>query len=97
MDWRERLRRAVELHGESYAEVGRNAGISPSTLRRILTDESSEPKFETVVSITHAVGENVGWLLGEPQSPLTEEGRARMQSIVNFLAKHFPQLDRDEP
>jgi hypothetical protein len=77
--------------------VAKDAGISLATLNHILRDETSKQTFDTIVGIAHAARKNVGWLLGEGQYPVTEEERQRMRSIINFLDKHFPQLDRDGP
>lgn len=96
MDWRERLREAIDRSGKTHAAVAAAVGITPATLSMILTGKS-HPRFETVVRITHTVYENVGWILGEPRSPLTEEGQARMRGIIRFLDEHFPELDPDSP
>jgi transcriptional regulator with XRE-family HTH domain len=94
-NWRERLSESVDRMGRR--KVAKDAGISLATLNYILRDETSQPTFETVVRITHAAWQNVGWILGEPRYPITEEGRARLRGIINFLEKHFPQLDHDGP
>ena len=94
-NWRERLSESVDRMGRR--KVAKDAGISLATLNYIRRNETSQPAFETVVDIAHAAWQNVGWILGEPRYPITEEGRARMRSIINFLDKHFPQLDNDGP
>jgi len=94
-NWRERLSESVDRMGRR--KVAKDAGISLATLNHILRDEKSQPTFETVVDITHSAWQNVGWILGEGRYPITEEERARMRAIINFLDKHFPQLDRDGP
>jgi len=94
-NWRERLSESVDRMGRR--KVAKDAGISLATLNCILRDETSQPTFEMVVDITHSALQNVGWILGEGRYPITEEERARMRAIINFLDKHFPQLDRDGP
>ena len=63
--WRERLREAVERCGEKHSVIAFDAGIAPETLSRILNATNAFPGFETIVRITHATGNTVGWLLGE--------------------------------
>jgi hypothetical protein len=64
-EWRARLRAAVDRSGRKHAAIARDAGIAPETLSRILTAAHARPAFDTIVRITHAAGESVGWLLGE--------------------------------
>lgn len=97
MVWRERLSEAINRCRRSRRQIAKDAGVSLAHLTYILTDERSQPTFETVTNITHAAGENVGWLLGEGRYPITKEESERMRSIINFLDRHFPQLDIDGP
>ena len=96
MDWRARLRQAIDNSGKTHAAIAKAARISPVTLSVILTGKS-HPRFEIVVRVTNTVYENVGWILGEPRTPLTNEGQARMRRIIRFLDEHFPELDVDSP
>jgi hypothetical protein len=64
--------------------------LAPSPQRRALATG-----FETVVRIIHAVGENVGWMLGEPQAALSPDDSARMREIIGFLDEHFAPIKRD--
>jgi len=95
IDWLQRINDAVDRVGRRT--VAKDAGISLATLNRILRDEKSKETFETIVDISHAARQNVGWLLGEGRYPVTQEESDRMRSIINFLDRHFPQLDRDGP
>ena len=61
----------------------------------MLSGVHAQPKFETVVRIIHAVGESVGSILREPQSPLTADDIARMREITDFLDSRFPPIDRE--
>ncbi len=94
-NWRERLSESVDRMGRRT--VAKDAGISLATLNHLLRDEKSKETFETIVDIAHAARQNVGWILGEGRYPITQEESDRMRSIINFLDKHFPQLDRDGP
>jgi transcriptional regulator with XRE-family HTH domain len=96
-DWRKRLRQAIDRSGKTHAAIAKAAGVTPCTLSMILSGKHVDPRFGTIVRITHAALENVGWILGEPRTPLTVEGQARMRGIINFRDEHFPELDPDSP
>src|SRR4051794_38739374 len=81
-DWRARLKLAVQLSGKKYAVIAWDAGITAVTLSRILTGAHANPRFETIVNITHAVGENVGWILHESRAPLSAEETDKMREIA---------------
>ena len=89
-DWRERLRGAIRRTGRRQNAIAEQAGVSPETLSKILTGGHANPRFETVVAIVHAAGESVGWLLREPQAPLSGSDLFMMREIVDFLDSHFP-------
>ncbi len=89
-DWRERLRGAIRRTGRRQNAIAEEAGVSPDTLSRILMGGHANPRFETVVAIVHAAGESVGWLLREPQAPLSGSDMFMMREIVDFLDSHFP-------
>ena len=65
VNWRERLRLAVQRSGLKHAEVARRAQIAPETLSRVLNDRHARPQFETVARIASAANVRVGWLVGE--------------------------------
>jgi len=89
-DWRERLRGAIRRTGRRQNSIAEQAGVSPDTLSRILSGGHANPRFETVAAIVHAAGESVGWLLREPQAPLSGSDLFMMREIVHFLDSHFP-------
>ena len=64
-NWRERLRASVQRSGKKHSIIALDAGIAPETLSRILNGAHQHPGFETIVRITHACGETVGWMLQE--------------------------------
>ena len=80
-DWRARLRRAINRSGRKHSAVAWDAGIAPRTLSLILNGRML-PNFEIVVRITHAVGETVGWLLGEYGYSLSEQERGRLRAAA---------------
>lgn len=92
-DWRARLKLAVELSGKKHSAIAWEVGITPATLSRILTGVHVNPGFNTVARITHAVGENVGWVLHESRAPLSAEETEKMREIAAFLVKLFPKAD----
>jgi transcriptional regulator with XRE-family HTH domain len=83
--WRERLREAVARTGKKQWYIAEEAGITSATLSRILTGTHRAPGFETVVRITHAAGETVGWLLDEPGFALSGEQRAKVRTAGAIL------------
>lgn len=90
-DWRARLKLAVQVSGRKHAAIAWDAGITAVTLSRILTGSHAHPRFETIVNITHAVGENVGWILHETRAPLSAEETEKMREIAAFLVSRFPK------
>jgi SOS-response transcriptional repressor LexA len=85
VDWRARLRSAVERSGKSRAVVARDAGIAPETLSRILNNKHANPAFETVARIMYAVDEGVGWLLKESGFELSADERRQLEREIRFL------------
>jgi transcriptional regulator with XRE-family HTH domain len=92
MNWRERLREAIDRSGKKHSVVAWDAGVTRATLSRILTGKS-QPRFETVMKIAHAVDENVGYLAGEQGFTLSREQRAQVQTaavILIDLTRSYP-------
>jgi transcriptional regulator with XRE-family HTH domain len=94
-NWRGRLREAIDLTRRMHCSIADEAGVTAETLSRVLSGVHAQPKFETVVRITHAVGETVGSILREPQSPLSADDVARMREITDFLNSRFPPIGRE--
>lgn len=90
-DWRARLKLAVQVSGRKHAAIAWDAGITPATLSRVITGANEHPGFDTVVRITHAVGENVGWILHESRAPLSAEETEKISEIAAFLVERFPK------
>ncbi len=103
VNWRERLRAAIDRTGKKHSAIAREAGIAPATLSRILTSAHVHPTFDAVVRIAHAVNENVGWLLDERGFALSADEQKQLRKVVRFLddtlltgtATH--RRDRPEP
>jgi DNA polymerase V len=85
VSWRERLRTAIDASGRTQNAIAASAGVSPETLSRILNGFHARPAFETVVRVTHAVGESVGSLLDEPAFSLDGEQRAELRRVIGYL------------
>jgi transcriptional regulator with XRE-family HTH domain len=84
-DWRARLRGAIYRTGRKQSAIAEEAGITAATLSRILTGRHAEPGFGTVVRITHACGEHVGYILGEQPFTLSAEQRAKVRTAAGIL------------
>jgi SOS-response transcriptional repressor LexA len=85
VSWRERLRIAIDASGRTQNAIAASAGVTPETLSRVLNGFHARPAFETVVRITHAVGESVGSLLDEPAFSLDGEQRAELRRVIGYL------------
>jgi transcriptional regulator with XRE-family HTH domain len=85
MNWRERLRDAIDRSGQKHYLIAEDAGVTRATLSRILSGAHPQPKFETIVRIAHAVGENVGYLAGEQGFSLSSEQRVKVQTAAVIL------------
>ena len=93
MNWRDRLRDAINRSGKKHYLIAEDAGVTRATLSRILTGVHAQPRFETILRIAHAVGENVGYLAGEQGFSLSQEQRAKVQTaavILIDLTRHYP-------
>lgn len=102
VDWRQRLRVAVERSGRKHSAIARDAGVAPETLSRILNATHAQPSFDTIVRIARAVNENVGWLLDERGFSLSADEQRRLRDVVRFLgdavaAGAAPRRDASEP
>ncbi|HXA18876.1 MAG TPA: helix-turn-helix transcriptional regulator [Thermoanaerobaculia bacterium] len=93
-DWRKRLRHAIDLTRRTQASIAAQAGVNPETLSRVLSGVHAQPAFETVVRITHATGETIGWLLREPQTFLSTDDSAQMRQFIDFLESKFAPRNR---
>jgi len=85
VDWRARLRDAIDRSGKKRYLIAEDAGITATTLSRILTGEHVQPRFETILRIVHAIDENVGYVAGEQGFSLSNEERAKVQTAAVIL------------
>jgi len=85
MNWRERLRDAVNRSGKKHSILAEDAGITPATLSRVLTGAHGHPRFETVMRIAQAAGERVGWVCGEEGFYLDNHQRAKVRTVACIL------------
>lgn len=102
VNWRARLRDAIERSGKKHSAVARDAGVAPETLSRILNDAHPRPSFDLVVRIAHAVNENVGWLVDERGFSLSFDEQRQLRKVVRFLddalvGPTVHRRDRPEP
>jgi transcriptional regulator with XRE-family HTH domain len=84
-DWRDRLRRTIEQSGRRHGEIAREAGIDPATLSRILNGHVRQPRFDVVVSIAHASGGRIGWVLHEPGYILSAAQHGQFSALLASL------------
>jgi len=84
-DWRERLRDAINRTGKKHSVIAWEAGVTRATLSRVLTGKHAQPKFETILRIAHAAGENIGYLVGEQGFGLSSDERAKIQTAAVIL------------
>jgi transcriptional regulator with XRE-family HTH domain len=85
MNWRDRLRDAVNRSGKKHSYIAEDAGITRATLSRIMTGIHQHPRFDTVVRIAHAAGERVGWVCGEEGFSLDDHQRAKVRTVAGIL------------
>jgi SOS-response transcriptional repressor LexA len=98
LDWRDRLRFAIEKSGKKYSVIAHEAGIDPSTISRILTRRRELPAFDTVVRIARAINENVGWLLDERGFSLSSHEQRQLRDAARVIetALHTTARSRRE-
>jgi transcriptional regulator with XRE-family HTH domain len=92
-EWRNRLREAINRTGKKHSVIAWEAGVTRATLSRVLTGKHAQPKFETILRIAHAAGENIGYLVGEQGFGLSSDERAKIQTAAIILI----DLTRGDP
>jgi SOS-response transcriptional repressor LexA len=85
LGWRERLRMAIEKSGKKHGAIAAEAGITAATLSRVLTAAHQNPTLDTIVRIARAIGENVGWILDEPNYVLSSDEQRKLHEAVRIL------------
>ena len=96
MDWRARLRQAVDATGKEDKTIAMQAGIAAETLSRILNGEIQDPGINTMSRLAAATGVSIGWLLGE--EPFSRADDPALVDIINYLnSKRSPAAPRTEP
>ena len=97
VNWRERLRAAVDRSGKKHSVIAMEAGINTATLSRILNGRM-KPAFDIIVRIAHSVNENVGWILDERGFSLSAEEQKQVRKVARFLddAAVGRMTDRDK-
>ncbi len=83
--WRTRLREAIEKSGKKQSAIAADAGITPTTLSRILTAAHERPTLDTIVRIARALNESVGWILDEPSFYLSADDQRKLHDAVRIL------------
>lgn len=94
INWRARLREAIDRADLKYSVIARRSGISPTTLSRIL-NAREHPRFETVVNLAHTLDETVGWLVGEDAYRLTHADREKLIEAAALILR-FASRTEDE-
>jgi transcriptional regulator with XRE-family HTH domain len=86
--WRVRLREAIDRTNRKHSYIATSAGITPVTLSRILTGESAEPRFTSIVRLAHEAGVTVSWLLDEEGGiHVRERDRAELRNAAYFILR----------
>lgn len=95
VNWRARLRAAIEKSGKKHSAIAEDAGVDPTTLSRVL-NAHMEPTFSTVVRLARALNENVGWLLDERGFMLSADEQRQLRKVVRFLDDALLGVSRRE-
>ena len=77
----QRLRKAMQLHGETQAEVGDAIGKTRQAVG-YYADGSSSPDWETLAKIAKHLGVSTDWLLGLSNTPAIDD---KARSACDFL------------
>jgi len=85
---------AIEKSGMKHGAIAAEAGITAATLSRVLTAAHERPALETIVRITHAINENVGWILDEPGYVLSADEQRRLHDAVRILETSLQSATR---
>lgn len=96
MDFRARLRQAIDATGKEDKTIATDAGIAKETLSRILNGANQDPGFETMKRLATATNVTIGWLAGD--EPFSPADRDRLVDIIDYLsAKLRPASARPKP
>lgn len=74
-----RIRRALEHHGVSAAELARRIGVTPAAVSQILSSTTA-PSDETGIAIGDALGDDWEWLLNRRLS-----GKSGLGALIGNL------------
>ena len=85
LPWRDRLRMAIEKSGKKHSAIASEAGVTAATLSRVLTGAHERPALDTIVRITHAINEDVGWILDEPVYVLSADEQRKLHEAAAIL------------
>lgn len=70
-----RLKEAKRNVGMTNAALSEASGVSLGTLNKILSGDTSEPKLPALMSIAHALGVSVDYLIyGKSEKPVVSDG-----------------------
>jgi SOS-response transcriptional repressor LexA len=94
LSWRARLRMAIEKSGKKQSAIAADAGITPTTLSRILTAAHERPTLDTIVRIARALNESVGWILDEPSYVLSADEQRKLHEAVKILESSLQSATR---
>src|SRR4051812_39983909 len=96
MDFRARLRQAIDATGKEDKTIAADAGITKETLSRILNGAIQDPGFETMNRLAAATNVTIGWLAGD--EPFSPADRDKLVEIIDYLsAKLRPASARTKP
>ena len=76
----ERLQRLMELHGETNAGLAKKAGLGVTAVRDIIEGKSRNPRIETAVKLSNALGVSIDELTGP--SEVRAQGKAQKNAIT---------------
>lgn len=93
---RERLQLLIEERDLAKSRVSVDSGLDDSSIRKILTGKTRNPRCDTVVAISKFLGCPVGYLLGETNVPEysevdTQALEALLEKILSVKKRHTPK------
>lgn len=89
-----RLKEAKRESGMTNEELARASGVSFGTLNKILSGDTQEPKLPAMMSIAHALGVSVDWLIyGRTFSAPAGEELTEDELAILKLLRQVPDED----
>ncbi len=85
----------------TYADISKLSGIPEATVRKILSGETADPRFETIVKLVSSMGGSMDDIAGGKKESEIENNAVMVlkdtyETKIAYLKDHMESLKRDK-